>query len=201
MYNLSPPLPLPPRFFLPPPPLPPPLAIYRTRNSRQCFTGNWFAGVTLNEWLFICLLHSNIQTKWSLEWQCHWIILENVMFYDGTLTHGETHIHNNSEKYPPFLLVNCSNIQTKWSLEWQCHWILMENVMFLWRAHSHTHRNTYTLTAELYPSLLLANRLQTISTVCWSVEFVCLCVCLWLDKFETLSHCEFSTYRLHFFRI
>ena len=31
--------------------------------------------------------------------------------------------------------------------------------------------------------------------------FICVSVCMYVDKFETLSHCEFSTYQHHFFRI
>ena len=120
----------------------------------------------------------------------------------------------------------------------------------LWRAHSHTARHTYTITARNIPpsywgivqiykrsgrlndsvigfywkmscfvtgalthaqkhlhinsrveSLLITGESSSDDFDSMLVCLVCLSVCLYVDKFETLSRCEFSTYQHHFLRI
>ena len=65
----------------------------------------------------------------------------------------------------------------------------------LTHAQKHIHINSRV------KSLLITGESSSEDFDSMLVCFVCLYVCMYVDKFETLSHCEFSTYQHNFFRI
>ena len=65
----------------------------------------------------------------------------------------------------------------------------------LTHAQKHIHINSRVV------SLLITGESSSDDFDSMLVCLVCLCVCMYVDKFETLSHCEFLTYQHPFFRI